>query len=101
MAKDVNARQLELTHQVHREILERCMVSVRTLSPILVCAMKIFIQIHSQGEPNAFFLRFQNYELNRIFRRQRRNGSCREPQLFIAANDGRSERDYTRSPIDD
>uniref|UniRef100_A0A1I7WB35 Vinculin n=1 Tax=Heterorhabditis bacteriophora TaxID=37862 RepID=A0A1I7WB35_HETBA len=36
---------LELTHQVHREILVRCIDAIRTLSPILICSMKIFIQI--------------------------------------------------------
>jgi vinculin len=41
MAKDVDSRQNELTHQVHREILIRCMDSVKILSPILICAMKV------------------------------------------------------------
>lgn len=49
MSKDVERRQDELTHQVHREILTRCMDSVKTLSPILVCAMKIFVQITEEG----------------------------------------------------
>jgi len=41
MAKDVDARSAELTHQVHREILVRCTDSVKILSPILICAMKV------------------------------------------------------------
>lgn len=41
MAKDVDARSAELTHQVHREILIRCTDSVKILSPILICAMKV------------------------------------------------------------
>ena len=41
MAKDVDGRQAELTHHVHREILIRCMDSVKILSPIIVCAMKV------------------------------------------------------------
>ncbi|KAI3422665.1 hypothetical protein GPALN_013163 [Globodera pallida] len=41
MAKQVDNRQKELTHQVHRKILIRCLDSVKTLSPILVCAMKV------------------------------------------------------------
>ncbi|PAV91391.1 hypothetical protein WR25_04456 isoform A [Diploscapter pachys] len=44
---DVNLRQQELTHQVHREILIRCLDAIKTLSPILICAMKIFIQINN------------------------------------------------------
>ena len=42
-------RQQELTHQVHREILVRCLEAVKNLSPILICSMKIFIQIFPQG----------------------------------------------------
>lgn len=49
MAKEVDGRQQELTHQVHREILVRCLDSVKILSPILVCAMKIFVQITEEG----------------------------------------------------
>jgi vinculin len=49
VSKDVELRQQELTHVVHREILCRCMDSVKTLSPILVCAMKIFVQINEEG----------------------------------------------------
>ncbi|XP_076039734.1 vinculin isoform X11 [Oratosquilla oratoria] len=49
VSRDVDSRQLELTHQVHREILVRCLEGVKTLSPILICSMKIFIQIFHQG----------------------------------------------------
>jgi len=76
MAKEVGARQKELTHRAHAEILERCMVSIRTLAPILVCAMKIFIQIHSQrGKGVAEAAENRNYlsgrmmdEVNEIIR---------------------------------
>lgn len=50
VAKDVNAREKELTHNAHREILIRCMDSIKTLSPILICAMKIFIQITEESQ---------------------------------------------------
>ncbi|XP_019871844.2 vinculin isoform X3 [Aethina tumida] len=49
VSKEVNARQKELTHQVHAEILERCLDQVRMLTPILICSMKIYIHIRSQG----------------------------------------------------
>ncbi|KAL7645024.1 UNVERIFIED_CONTAM: hypothetical protein RMT77_003394 [Armadillidium vulgare] len=49
VSRDVDNRQQELTHQVHREILVRCLDAVKTLSPILICSMKIFIQIFHQG----------------------------------------------------
>jgi len=49
VSREVDARQKELTHQVHRDILIRCLEQVKTLAPILICSMKIFIQIVSQG----------------------------------------------------
>lgn len=49
VSREVDARQKELTHQVHRDILVRCLEQVKTLAPILICSMKIFIQIASQG----------------------------------------------------
>ena len=48
VSREVDHRSQELTHQVHREILSRCLDSVKTLSPILICSMKIFIQILHQ-----------------------------------------------------
>uniref|UniRef100_A0A0N4Z3B8 Vinculin n=1 Tax=Parastrongyloides trichosuri TaxID=131310 RepID=A0A0N4Z3B8_PARTI len=50
MSKDIDLREKELTHVVHREILVRCMDAIKTLSPILICAMKIFIQINDEGQ---------------------------------------------------
>ncbi|GAB6023144.1 hypothetical protein CHUAL_007224 [Chamberlinius hualienensis] len=49
VSREVDAREKELTHQVHREILIRCLEQVKTLAPILICSMKIFIQILIQG----------------------------------------------------
>ncbi|CAJ0579773.1 unnamed protein product, partial [Mesorhabditis spiculigera] len=57
VSQDVNLRQQELTHQVHREILLRCLDQIKTLSPILICSMKIFIQLGqspgSRGQQEA------------------------------------------------
>ncbi|XP_048268683.1 vinculin isoform X15 [Bombus terrestris] len=53
VSKEVSAREKELTHQVHREILVRCLEQVKTLAPILICSMKIFIHIISQGNKGA------------------------------------------------
>uniref|UniRef100_A0A914ZNS6 Vinculin n=2 Tax=Parascaris univalens TaxID=6257 RepID=A0A914ZNS6_PARUN len=50
VARDIDAREKELTHQVHREVLIRCMDTVKTLSPIMICAMKIFIQITEESQ---------------------------------------------------
>ncbi|KYB26979.1 Vinculin-like Protein [Tribolium castaneum] len=49
VSREVSAREKELTHQVHSEILVRCLDQVKTLAPILICSMKIYIQIVSQG----------------------------------------------------
>ncbi|BES98119.1 vinculin [Nesidiocoris tenuis] len=53
VSQEVGAREKELTHQVHREILIRCLDQVKTLAPILICSMKIFIHIISQGGKGA------------------------------------------------
>nr|XP_022907079.1 vinculin isoform X7 [Onthophagus taurus] len=49
VSREVSAREKELTHQVHAEILLRCLEQVKTLAPILICSMKIYIHIASQG----------------------------------------------------
>ncbi|GLH15861.1 Catenin alpha [Gryllus bimaculatus] len=49
VSREVGGREKELTHQVHREILVRCLDQVKTLAPILICSMKIFIHIIAQG----------------------------------------------------
>ena len=49
MTREVEKRIEDLTHQIHREILGRSVEQVKTLAPILICSMKIFIQIISQG----------------------------------------------------
>lgn len=49
VSRDVDGREKELTHLVHRDILVRCLDSVKTLAPILICSMKIFVQLLAQG----------------------------------------------------
>lgn len=53
VSREVGAREKELTHQVHREILVRCLDQVKNLAPILICSMKIFIHIICQGGKGA------------------------------------------------
>ena len=48
VTREVEKRMEDLTHQVHRESLARCVDQVKTLAPILICSMKIFIQILNQ-----------------------------------------------------
>ena len=47
VTREVEKRVEDLTHQVHREILSKCVDQVKTLAPILICSMKIFVQIVS------------------------------------------------------
>ncbi|GIY72165.1 vinculin [Caerostris extrusa] len=49
VSREVDAREKELIHQAHRDILIRCLESVKSLAPILICSMKIFVQILNQG----------------------------------------------------
>jgi len=49
VTREVEKRVEDLTHQVHRESLSKCVEQIKTLAPILICSMKIYIQILSQG----------------------------------------------------
>ena len=49
VTREVEKRMEDLTHQVHRESLARCVDQVKTLAPILICSMKIYVQIVSHG----------------------------------------------------
>ena len=49
VSREVSAREKELTHQVHSEILVRCLEQVKILAPILICSMKVFILIVEQN----------------------------------------------------
>lgn len=53
VSREVSFRSEELTHQVHREILVRCLDQVKSLAPILICSMKIFIHIITQSKEGA------------------------------------------------
>lgn len=49
VSREVSNREKELTHQVHSEILVRCLEQVKILAPILICSMKVYIHIIEQG----------------------------------------------------
>ncbi|XP_014662206.1 PREDICTED: vinculin-like [Priapulus caudatus] len=76
VSKMVDAREKELTHQVHREILVRCLDNVKNLTPVLISSMKIFIQIMSQGgnglkesqENRNYLVQRMTDEINEIIR---------------------------------
>ncbi|XP_059099435.1 vinculin-like isoform X3 [Tigriopus californicus] len=73
---EVCKRTEDLTHQIHREVLNRCVEQVKTLAPILICSMKIFIQILSQdgkgveeaAENRNYLCGRMSEELNEIIR---------------------------------
>ncbi|CAH0599023.1 unnamed protein product [Chrysodeixis includens] len=48
-AREVAARASELTHPPHAETLNRCLESVKQLAPVLICSMKIYIHILTEG----------------------------------------------------
>ncbi|XP_045456604.1 vinculin [Melitaea cinxia] len=48
-AREVASRAAELTHPPHAETLTRCLESVKKLAPVLICSMKIYIHILSEG----------------------------------------------------
>ena len=55
MAKEVDSREKELTHQVHREWLQRASDQVKQLTPALISGIKIFITTKTQGVSNTLF----------------------------------------------
>ena len=54
MTKDVDGREKELTHQVHREWLIRSLEQVKTLTPVLISGIKIFITTKTSGQFGTF-----------------------------------------------
>ena len=45
VSHDVEARRKDLLNPYHRDLLGQHLEQVKTLAPILICSMKIFIQI--------------------------------------------------------
>ena len=75
VSREVDYREKELTHQVHREMLSRSLESVKTLAPVLICAMKIYVQLVAQGktvheaaENRNYLVHRMNDEINEIIR---------------------------------
>nr|XP_049705344.1 vinculin isoform X3 [Helicoverpa armigera] len=48
-AREVAARAAELTHPPHADTLTRCLDSVKQLAPVLICSMKMYIHILTEG----------------------------------------------------
>lgn len=66
LARDVNHRQRELTHQVHREMLLRCLDNLKQEAPGLISAMKIYIQLQSSNDTVAEAITNRNYHTKRM-----------------------------------
>ena len=50
MTKLVDAREKELTHQVHRMMLVRSLDEVKNLTPVLISAVKMYITAKQLSE---------------------------------------------------
>lgn len=76
VSREVDSREKELIHQAHRDILIRCLESVKSLAPILICSMKIFVQILNQkgkgvdeaAENRNYLAQRMTDEINEIIR---------------------------------
>lgn len=66
VSRDVDYREKELTHQVHREMLSRSLESIKTLAPVLICAMKIYVQLVAQGKTVHEAAENRNYLVHRM-----------------------------------
>ncbi|ESN97209.1 hypothetical protein HELRODRAFT_187353 [Helobdella robusta] len=67
MAKEVDSREKELTHQVHREWLQRSLNQVKQLTPALISSIKIFVTTKNQGgAPLADALSSRNYVTSKM-----------------------------------
>ena len=49
MTKSVDAREKELTHQIHRDMLTQSLEQVKVLTPILISSIKMFIAAKESG----------------------------------------------------
>ena len=67
MSHDVEGRQKDLLNPTHRESLETHLKEIKTLAPILICSMKIFIQILNQeGKGTDEAIENRNYLAKRM-----------------------------------
>lgn len=66
VSREVDYREKELTHQVHRVILSRSLESIKTLAPILICAMKIYVQLVDQRKKTDEAAENRNYLAHRM-----------------------------------
>ncbi|BFZ04162.1 hypothetical protein BsWGS_07200 [Bradybaena similaris] len=75
MTKEVDNREKELTHQVHRDMLVRSLEQVKVLTPVLISGIKIFITASQSGlgikeaqNNRDYTVRKMSDEINEIIR---------------------------------
>lgn len=67
VSHDVEGRQKDLLNPTHRESLAQHLEQIKTLAPILICSMKIFIQILNQeGKGTDEAIENRNYLAKRM-----------------------------------
>ena len=50
LATMINSREKELTYEAHRELLKTHMANVKSLTPVLISGIKIFITTQGMGK---------------------------------------------------
>ena len=75
MSHDVEGRQKDLLNPSQRESLGQHLEQIKTLAPILICSMKIFIQILNQVR----LIKFNRIELHVLLELHR---LCKSEYVF-------------------
>ena len=59
MSQEVDGRIKELTHIIHRQILVRSLEQVKTLTPLLISSINVYISSkHTGGDVRSSFFYF-------------------------------------------
>ncbi|KAK7099446.1 vinculin-like isoform X1 [Littorina saxatilis] len=66
MTKNVDSREKELTHQVHRDMLLRSLEQVKNLTPVLISGIKIFITAKQSGQGQVEAQKNRDYTVHKM-----------------------------------
>ena len=64
MAREVDAREKELTHQIHRDLLKQYLNEVKSLTPSFISSIKIYLTIKNYQQQ-------QNRNLNGLIQAEK------------------------------
>ncbi|XP_067931173.1 vinculin-like [Watersipora subatra] len=53
MTKQVDDREKELTHQAHKDILSRCLERIKSLTPVFISSIKVYINMLLKESPSC------------------------------------------------